>query len=191
MPTPPASAASRHAPRRSATPARGRAFRVADGRQFRLRAIHPSDVDRLQRAFARLTPEQVRQRTFHRMNALSTEAATRLAQVNPAQGAAFVVVDDEGEIRGEARYYVDPEHPSAEFAVVVDPTLFGLGIGGALMRRLFSSARRRGLTQLWGSVLPQNTQMLDFARNLGARRESIADEPDLVRVRFALDALPQ
>lgn len=176
----------RRTPHLRDAPARGRAFRAADGRAFRLRAIHPSDVPALQRAFARLTPEQIRHRTFHHMNELTTDAATRLANVAPAHGAAYVVVDDEGEIRGEARFYLDAGKPSAEFAVIVDPTLLGLGIGRALMRRLVGDARRRGLRELWGSVLAENALMLDFSQRLGAARESMADEPGVVRVRFDL-----
>lgn len=167
-------------------PSRGRAFRAANGEVFRLRAIHPDDVSGLQRAFARLTPEQVRQRTFHRMRELSTEAATRLVRVDPAQGVAYVIVDAAGEIRGEARFHLDAGRPSAEFAVITDPALAGQGLGRALMKRLVSEARKRGLHELWGTVLAQNAQMLDFSRLLGASRELVADEPDVVRVRFDL-----
>lgn len=120
------------------------------------------------------------------MNELSTEAATRLANVSPTHGAAYVVVDDAGEIRGEARFYIDAEKPSAEFAVIVDPTLLGMGIGRALMRRLISDAKRRGLRELWGSVLAENALMLDFSQRLGASRETMQDEPGIVRVRFDL-----
>ncbi|MBZ0223998.1 MAG: N-acetyltransferase [Dokdonella sp.] len=167
-------------------PSRGRAFRAASGSVFRLRAIHPGDVAALQRAFARLTPEQVRQRTFHRMNELTTEAATRFAKVDPAQGVAFVVVDEEGEIRGEARFHFDSNPTSAEFAVITDPALAGQGLGRELMKRLVGEARKRGLRELWGTVLAQNTQMLEFSRRLGASRALVADEPDVVRVRFDL-----
>lgn len=153
---------------------------------FRLRAIHPSDVPALQHAFARLTPEQVRHRTFHHMNELTAEAATRLANVPHDLGAAYVVVDDGGEIRGEARFYVDAGTPGAEFALIVDPSMLGIGIGRALMRKLFAEARRRGLRELWGTVLAENALMLDFTQRLGAARETMADEPGVVRVRFDL-----
>jgi len=176
----------RRTPRSGDAPARGRAFRASDGRAFRLRVIHPGDVPALQRAFARLTPEQVRHRTFHHMNELTTDAATRLANVATAHGAAYVVVDGDGEIRGEGRFYIDREKPSGEFALIVDPTLLGIGIGRALMRRLVSDARRRGLRELWGSVLAENALMLDFSQRLGAARESMMDEPGVVRVRFDL-----
>ena len=173
-------------PRQPRVVARGRAFRASDGATYRLRAIHPGDVSALQRAFQRLDPEQVRQRTFHRMNELSLEAATRFATVDPALGVAYVVVDGAGEIRGEARFFDDAAGGGAEFAVITDPALAGRGLGRALMKRLVAAARRRGLDHLWGTVLAQNTQMLEFSRRLGATRETIADEPGVVRVRFDL-----
>jgi acetyltransferase len=160
---------------------------TTDGRRLRLRPIRPDDVAALQRGFARLTPEQVRQRTFHRMNELSAEAAHRLANVDPLTAAAYVVVDDEGELHGEARLHVESGGDIAEFALIVDPEMLGIGIGSALMRRLFEEARRRGLRELWGTVLAQNALMLELAQRLGARRETIAGEPDVVRVRFDLD----
>ena len=172
-------------PRRPAA-TRGRAFRTLDGRTLRLRAVRPDDVDAFKRGFARLTPEQVRQRTFHRMNELSDEAAHRLVDIDPATAAAYVAVGDDGELHGEARLHVVPAGDSAEFALIVDPTMLGLGIGRALMRRLIEEARRRGLREVWGTVLADNALMLDFSRRMGAVREGVPDEADVVRVRFDL-----
>ncbi|HEU4665986.1 MAG TPA: GNAT family N-acetyltransferase [Dokdonella sp.] len=178
--------AADRSPNRRPTRPRGRAFRTADGRVLRVRPVRADDIDALKRGFARLTPEQVRQRVFHRMTELSEQAAHNLVHFDPTTTAAFVVVDDDGEIRGEARMHVDPGGRSAEFAVVVDPALLGIGIGRALMRRLVSEGRRRGLSELWGSVLAENAHMLDFSRRLGAQREAVPGEADLVRVRFDL-----
>jgi acetyltransferase len=54
------------------------------------------------------------------------------------------------------------------------------------MRRLFEEARLRGLREMWGTVLAQNALMLELAHRLGAQREAVAGEPDVVRVRFDL-----
>lgn len=164
----------------------GTPFTILDGRTLFLRAIRRDDTDALRRGFARLTPEQVRLRVFHRMNDLSPEAAERLCNVAEASGAAFVATDADGEIRGEARLYVDSSGKRAEFALVVDPALVGRGVGHALMQRLLAEARRRDVSELWGSVLIENATMLDFASRLGAEREAVAGEPDLVHVRFDL-----
>lgn len=173
------------APRRAAS-TRGRAFRTLDGRMLLLRTVRPDDAGAFQRGFARLTPEQVRQRTFHRMNELSDEAAHRLANVDPASAAAYVVVDDDGELHGEARLHVVREGDSAEFALIVDPAMLGVGIGRALMRRLIEEARRRGLREIWGTVLADNALMLDFAHRMGATRAGVPGEADVVRVSFDL-----
>lgn len=165
---------------------RGRAFTTRDGRRLRLRALRPDDVEALKRGFARLTPDQVRQRTFHRMNELTDEAAQRLAHVDTATAAAYVVVDDDGELHGEARLHGTAGGDSAEFALIVDPQMLGIGIGSALMRRLLSEGRRRGLRELWGTVLADNAAMLDFSQRMGAIRESVPGEADVVRVRFDL-----
>lgn len=167
-------------------PVGAEAFRTLDGRTLWLRPVRPDDAEALRRGFARLTPEQVRLRVFHRMNELSPEMAELLANVDPDRGAAYVATDADGEIRGEARIYVDRTLDSAEFALVVDPDLTGKGVGRALMRRLIAESRRRGLSDLWGIVLTENTTMLDFAARLGAEREPVAGDSGTLRVRFDL-----
>lgn len=168
------------------TPApRGDAFTTFDGQILWLRPICPDDAEALRRGFARVTPEQVRQRAFRSIAELSMEAAERLATVDPASEAAYVAVDAAGEIRGDARFYIEAGQ-RAEFALIVDPSLVGLGVGRALLQRLLAEARRRGLAQLWGSVLTGNAGMLDLARRLGAERAAVADEPGRVRVSFDL-----
>ena len=165
---------------------RSRRLVLADGFVLHVRPIRPDDVDALRRGFARLTPEQVRLRVFHRMNDLSEEIAERLCNVREEHGAAYVATDADGEIRAEARLYIGPTPDRAEFALVVDPALVGKGAGRALMQRLLDEARRRGLVDLWGAVLTENVNMLDLAQHLGATREAVPGEPGLVHVRFDL-----
>lgn len=165
---------------------RAEPFTIADGRTLFLRPVRPDDAAALRRAFARLTPEQVRLRVFHRMNELSEEAAQRLTHFDPETTVAYVVVDAGGEIRGEARIYIDRITDTAEFAVAVDPSFTDQGIGRFLMQRLLKEGRRRRLYEIWGDVLAENARMLDFARMLGAERTRRADDPGVMRVSFRL-----
>jgi acetyltransferase len=168
----------------TATPARvrGDAFTTLDGRHLYLRAIEPEDADALRRGFARLTPEQVRLRTFHRIAELSPEIVDRLTRIDPQTASAYVAVDDSGEIRGDARLAFDPVTGTAEFGVVVDPGYTGQGVGWQLMQKLIEDARVRGLEEIWGDVQARNTTMLDFMQQLGAERHALPDEPGLIRV---------
>lgn len=174
-----------HAPKAAkAKRGRGEAFTTPDGRRLFLRAIHPDDAEALRRGFARLTPAQARLRTFHRIAELSPEMTERLTHVDPETTTAYVVVDADGEIRGDARLHVDAVTDSAEFSVAVDPGYTNQGIGWRLMQRLFEDAQRRGLDELWGDVLAQNHTMLDFAKAMGAARRALEDEPGVMRVTF-------
>ena len=53
------------------------------------------------------------------------------------------------------------------YALVVRDDWQGKGIGASLMRRLLFIAGKQKLKALWGTILPQNTGMLNLARKLG------------------------
>jgi acetyltransferase len=167
----------------------GEVFVTVQGNRLYLRPIRHDDGPALRRGFARLTPEQIRQRVFYRMTELSEDDARRLANVPHALGAAFVVTGADGEIRGDARLYLDSgaDAKSAEFALIVDPSLTGEGVGRMLMHQLIVESRRRGLAELWGYVLSDNTLMLDFVSYRGGTRSMIPGEPGTVRVCFDLN----
>jgi acetyltransferase len=166
----------------------GELLTLGDGRVMTLRPIRVDDADALRRGFARLTPEQVRLRTFHRQNELTPAAAERLVRIDPETTTAWVAVDADGEIRGEARLHADAVDESGEFGVTVDPSFTGRGIGRALMQRLLDDARRRGLRTIWGDVLTDNSAMLDLVKSIGAKREFAPDEPGVIRVTFVVPA---
>jgi acetyltransferase len=78
----------------------------------------------------------------------------------------------------------DPDDRAAEFAIVVEGKLAGLGLGALLLRRLIDYARSRGIAELWGDVLPDNAVMLALARSLGFKETRTTN--DVVRVSLAL-----
>ncbi|ANB18589.1 GNAT family N-acetyltransferase [Dokdonella koreensis] len=180
---PPAARASPLAP-----PAAGERFVTRDGREVRIRPIHPGDVAALRRAFARLTPDQVHQRVFHAMNELPERIATWMCNVDPQQTHAIVATDPDGsEIRGEARIHCDYAAAAAEFAIAIDPSWTGVGLGQALMDRLIAEARSRGMTEIWGDVLADNGAMIDLVARLGFQRQRRADDATVVRAWRLLD----
>ena len=64
------------------------------------------------------------------------------------------------------RLIADPDGARAEFAIIVEHALTGFGLGLVLMSRLIEYARSRGIGELWGDVLEDNTVMRHLCRSL-------------------------
>ncbi|MCG8694644.1 MAG: GNAT family N-acetyltransferase, partial [Minwuiales bacterium] len=84
------------------------------------------------------------------------------------------------------RITADPNHESAEYAVVMADEMAGMGLGRLLMQRIIDYARSRGLTELCGRVLRENEAMLGLCRDLGFRVTADLDDPGVMSVNLAL-----
>ena len=167
-----------------------RAESLRDGRAFLLRPIRPEDEDALRAFGAKLAREDVRMRFFAPLATLTHEMAARLTQIDYDRQMAFTAVGGDGEIWGVVRLSSDPDNVGAEFAIIVRSDLKGSGLGRLLMLRIIEYARQRGLTELEGLVLRENSTMLDFSRRLGFRITGSGD-PTVVRVVLDLkDSVP-
>ena len=62
----------------------------------------------------------------------------------------------------------------------------GRGFGTLLMHRLIDHARRRGVSEIFGHVLRENSRMLGICRRLGFREEAEPETPWVTVVRLAL-----
>lgn len=164
---------------------------IRDGRTFLCRPILPEDEPLVHEMFAHMTPEDIRLRFFAPMKKLSHQAAARLTQIDydREMGLIAVATDPEsGEKRmfGVVRIAADPDNVRAEYAVMVRSDMKGQGLGYLLMRRIIEYAKTRGLTEVYGEVLRENTNMLAMCRTLGFVRKENLDEPGVVEVRIDL-----
>lgn len=159
---------------------------LEDGRQLDLRPILPEDAPALRAGFARLSLEEIRGRFFVPMKELPHVTAARFTQIDYDREMAFVLCDPgppgSTDLHAVVRLVADPDNRAAEFAIVVEKALAGRGLGHLLMRRLIEYARSRGIGELWGNVLADNTMMRSLCRSLGfAESES---DGGIVRVRL-------
>jgi acetyltransferase len=165
-------------------------IRLGDGRALLLRAILPEDEPALQAAFAKLTPEEIRLRFLAPLKTLSHMAAARFTQIDYDREMALILVEPgipgRSEIFGVARLGADPDNEQAEYAIIVRHDMTGLGLGLLLMRRIIDYAKRRGIGEVYGDVLRENTTMLKMCDFLGFKRSTTADDPTLVRVTLRL-----
>jgi acetyltransferase len=161
--------------------------RLAGGRALLMRPIRPEDEPALLRGFSRLSEDEVRARFFVPMKTLPHVTAARFTQIDYDREMAFVLAERPAgggeELRAVARLAADPDNARAEFAIVVERELSGLGLGALLMRRLIDYARTRGIGELYGDVLADNVVMRALCRSLGFAEAPASDH--VVRVTLS------
>jgi acetyltransferase len=165
---------------------------LADGRTLLLRPVVPEDEPALRSGFAKLKPEEVRLRFFVPMKTLSHLQAARFTQIDYDREMALVLtqpgIPGTTDIFGVVRISADPDNERAEYAVIVRGDMTGMGLGIVLMRRIIDYAQGRGIGEIFGDVLRENTTMLRLCDFLGFTRSSLPDEPGIVRVSLGLRA---
>ncbi|MEW8045319.1 MAG: GNAT family N-acetyltransferase, partial [Candidatus Thiodiazotropha sp.] len=94
-----------------------------------------------------------------------------------------VTEDGNHEIElGVARYVINPDKKSCEFALVVSDQWQRQGIGHKLMHQLMEVARDRGLEKMEGEVLSNNFKMLDLMRSLYFHISTSPDDNSIKQV---------
>ncbi|MGE0627178.1 MAG: GNAT family N-acetyltransferase [Hyphomicrobiaceae bacterium] len=163
-------------------PSAWEALRFASGiGGVRIRPIRPDDEHLYALFLSKVTAEDLRLRLFAPMKHLSHRHLARLTQIDYAREMAFVALaEGSGELLGVSRFAADPDYEKAEFGVLVRSDLKGRGLGWLLMNHLIDYARATNLAELYGSVLPENTTMLQMCRELGF---TVGNEPEDPAIR--------
>jgi acetyltransferase len=89
-------------------------------------------------------------------------------------------------IVGVSRIITNPDQASCEFSLLVADDFAGRGLGSRLMESIIEVAREKGLTEIDGLVLAQNSGMLRLMKNLGFAVKPFAEDPDFRLVSRAL-----
>ncbi len=141
-----------------------------DTRLF-MRPLHPSDMRTLQEFFYSHDEATVRLRYGYLRDQMSGESAFKLAAVDQARDLALGMFADhrgQQELRAVGRYYLTDDGKSAEVAFVVHESNRHAGVAGFLLGELAAVAGRRGVTELWASVMPDNRAMAGLFLAAGA-----------------------
>ncbi|MCI5218727.1 MAG: GNAT family N-acetyltransferase, partial [Candidatus Electrothrix sp. LOE2] len=81
-----------------------------------------------------------------------------------------------------ARYIINPDGTSCEFAIVISDKWQRQGLAHLLMRHLIDTARSHGLQTMEGDILRNNNEMLRLAAKLGFVVSSNRSDPELEHV---------
>ena len=164
-------------------------WRAKDGTPVIIRPIRPEDA-KIERDFVHsLSAHAKYLRFMGSLKDLTPAMLARFTQVDYDREMALIaVVHVEGGERqiGVARYIINPDGASCEYAIVVSEAWQGRGLGRHLMLRLIAIARARGLKTMVGQVLAANTQMLGLAAALGFVIDNTPHDLSVKEVRLAL-----
>lgn len=141
-----------------------------DGTPCTIRPIRPEDANELQRFVKEdLSDESRFHRFLNSIKELPPVLLARFTQLDYARDMALVVTREENgaeHIVGVARYTLNPDSASCEFALAIADARQGQGLGRKLMEALFKAARDAGLESIEGEVLGTNTNMLELIKRL-------------------------
>ena len=152
-----------------------RTIALSDGAPILVRPVRPEDEPELAAFFAAIEPHDLRQRFFLPIKHLPHAFVARFTQIDYARVMVFLAFETESKaLLGTVQIHADANGDSAEYAILVRSNLKGRGLGWRLMSILIDHARDRGLREITGQVLRENTTMLAMCAQLGFR---IADDP--------------
>ncbi len=160
-------------------------WQLADGTDILIRPIRPEDAG-IETAFiARLSAESKYFRFMQALHELTPQMLVRFTQIDYDREMALIAVTQETAEEKEiavARYIINPDGTSCEFAIVVADEWTKKGIGSQLLRQLMHIAKIRSLRTIEGEVLASNRPMLEMAGNLGFTILPRSTDPNVLLV---------
>ena len=159
-----------------------------------VRPIHPDDAQMLQAFVRGLSAESRYFRFASAIAELPPRVLARFTLIDYDREMALVAVlkgkegqNDTGDrIVGVSRFITNPDGTSCEFSLAVDDGLKGQGLGTRLMQSIIEAARAKGLTEMMGLVLSNNTAMLRLVTSLGFTVTANTEDPDFRTATKAL-----
>jgi acetyltransferase len=164
-------------------------LQLADGTNIKIRPIRPEDAS-IEQSFVReLSAQSKYFRFMQGLNELTQQMLVRFTQLDYSRELALIAVlesrDKETEL-GVARYVMNPDGDSCEFALVVADRWQNRGIGSRLMSALIDAARQRGIERMEGEILVNNNNMLKLTANLGFSLRTSTEDPGIRLARKLL-----
>lgn len=152
---------------------------LANGTNIKIRPIRLEDAS-IEQSFVReLSPESKHFRFMQGLNELTQRMLVRFTQLDYNRELALIAVQEHAEVEtepGVARYVINLDGESCEFALVVADKWQHKGIGSLLMNALMDAARQRGLKVMDGEMLVENRSMRSLATRPGFSMHTNKDD---------------
>jgi acetyltransferase len=160
-------------------------WQLADGTDIIIRPIRPEDAIMVKRFVHDLSDESKYFRFMNSVQELTEDMLARLTQLDYSREMALIAVTLDGEKEtelGVARYAINPDGNTCEFALVIADNIGGKGLGQKLMVSLMEAARSKGLSTIEGEVLNNNHRMLKLMNRLGFAIKTSEEDPAVMKV---------
>ncbi|MDZ4203120.1 MAG: bifunctional acetate--CoA ligase family protein/GNAT family N-acetyltransferase [Gallionella sp.] len=164
-------------------------WQLADGTDITIRPIRPEDAELVQRFVQGLSEESKYFRFMNSVQQLTETMLVRFTQIDYSREMALIAVTqnhgEETEL-GVARFNINPDGKTCEFALVIADHIQGKGLGQKLMTGLMDAARSKGLSVIEGEVLSNNHNMLKLMSRLGFSSKISTEDQGIMKVSKSL-----
>lgn len=153
-------------------------WHLRDGTDVALRPIKPEDEPLESEMLTTLSQESLRVRFFSIIKDISHDMLTRFCNIDYDREMAMVAEINTGGTRriiGISRLIVEADGKKAEYAIVIHDDFQGKGLGYKMVDMLIGIAQDKGLDEIYGIVLSENSKMLKVVEKLGF---TVSRQPD-------------
>jgi acetyltransferase len=141
--------------------------------------------------FDSLTPESIHLRFFSTLKYMPKEVLERVTHIDyDKQMAIVALIDESGRDRmvGVGQYNLLEDDPNAaEFAIVVQDSLQGLGIGSAILYHLAHVAKLQNVHTIVGYIMNENRKMFGALKKSGLTMDQKFWDRGITRVDIPID----
>lgn len=168
-----------------------REWPMKGGGVYTVRPIHPDDADMLQALVRGMSDESRYFRFASTMPEMPARMLARYTLIDYDREMALVAVLKDAATGSEriiavSRYITNPDQTTCEFSLAVADDMAGQGLGTRMMLAIIDVARGRGLSEIIGLILSNNSRMLKLMRELGFTIAAYPDDPGFKTATKAL-----
>ncbi len=161
---------------------------LPDGTDVLLRPIRPEDEPLEDEMLTSLSEKTLKERFFQVIKQITHDMHVRLCNVDYEREIVIVAEIRKGDKKrmiGMGRLIIEPDLRKAEFAVVVHDDFQSHGLGFKLVDMVIGIGHEKGVEEIYGFVLSDNTKMLNMCARLGCTVEPLEEE-DVTKVSLTL-----
>jgi len=150
-----------------------------DGKKIMLKPNRPEYEPMEAEMFKTFSEKTMKYRFFRIIKEVTHDLLVRYTHNDYDREIGIIAeAEEKGEKKmlGVVRLIHDPNNESAEFAIVVGDPWQGKGLGSEMMDYILEIARKRGLKQVYGTIMKENRIMVDVCKARGFEMENIPEE---------------